>query len=257
MAKIHQIEKNTSSSSLDLLWNQAFEQLDAWVERTEFREEVLLQSALQFAENVKRNHKNSKELSEQFSKEPHHWEKISREELLNATTVLQYFFPVKSYEEINKQLDDVQNNTTKLTSGANLLNGEHVDNFMSVLKEHVEFRQNNRNLYVDNMKQTASIIQNKQRDFLKIMNNQMKNVFFPFHTYMEGLNESIKSNQNTGVLQKMVDQKTFDPYDMFKKFSDQWEKQANDFIKGSSNNPEFVSYSRLTSDTQARYLEFF
>lgn len=54
----------------------------------------------------------------------------------------------------------------------------------------------------------------------------------------------------------MVDQKTFDPYDMFKKFSDQWEKQANDFIKGSSNNPEFVSYSRLTSDTQARYLEF-
>ncbi|MEK4536371.1 polyhydroxyalkanoate biosynthesis repressor PhaR [Peribacillus sp. FSL K6-1552] len=55
----------------------------------------------------------------------------------------------------------------------------------------------------------------------------------------------------------MVDQKTFDPYDMFKKFSDQWEKQANDFIKGSSNDPEFVSYSRLTSDTQARYLEFF
>ncbi|MFU2014836.1 hypothetical protein ACM6Q7_07125 [Peribacillus butanolivorans] len=198
MAKIHQVEENTSSSSLDLLWDQAFEQLDAWVERTEFREEVLLQSALQFAENVKRNHKNSKELSEQFSKELHHWEKISREELLNATTVLQYFFPVKSYEEINKQLDDVQNNTTKLTSGANLLNGEHVDNFMSVLKDHVEFRQNNRNLYVDNMKQTASIIQNKQRDFLKIMNNQMKNVFFPFHTYMEGLNESIKSNQNTG-----------------------------------------------------------
>lgn len=257
MAKIHQIEKNTSNSSLDLLWDQAFEQLDAWVERTEFREEVLLQSVLQFAENVKRNHKNSKELSEQFSKELHHWEKISREELLNATTVLQYFFPVKSYEEINKQLDDVQNNTVKLTSGANLLNGEHVDNFVSVLKDHVEFRQNNRYLYVENMKQTASIIQNKQRDFLKIMNNQMKNVFFPFHTYMEGLNESIKSNQNTGVLQKMVDQKTFDPYDMFKKFSDQWEKQANDFIKGSSNDPEFVSYSRLTSDTQARYLEFF
>lgn len=75
MAKIHQIEKNTSNSSLDLLWDQAFEQLDAWVERTEFREEVLLQSVLQFAENVKRNHKNSKELSEQFSKELHHWEK--------------------------------------------------------------------------------------------------------------------------------------------------------------------------------------
>ena len=63
----------------------------------------------------------------------------------------------------------------------------------------LQFRQNNRYLYVENMKQTASIIQNKQRDFLlKIMNNQMKNVFFPFHTYMEGLNESIKSNQNTG-----------------------------------------------------------
>lgn len=55
----------------------------------------------------------------------------------------------------------------------------------------------------------------------------------------------------------MADQKSFDPYDTFKKFSDQWEKQANEFIHGWTNNPEFVSYSRLASDTQARYLEFF
>lgn len=55
----------------------------------------------------------------------------------------------------------------------------------------------------------------------------------------------------------MTDQKTFDPYDTFKKFSDQWEKQANDFIHSMTNNQEFVGYSRLISDTQARYLEFF
>ncbi|WP_180954487.1 polyhydroxyalkanoate biosynthesis repressor PhaR [Bacillus sp. V5-8f] len=55
----------------------------------------------------------------------------------------------------------------------------------------------------------------------------------------------------------MAKQKTFDPYDMFKKFSNQWEKQMNDFIYVWTNNSDFVRFSRLNSDVHARYLELY
>lgn len=187
--------KNNHISSLDLLWNQAFQEVDAWARRTSFREDVLLQSAKQFAENVKRNQQNMKELSEQFSKELREWEKVSREELLVTTTGLQYLFPVKSYEEINNELDDVQNKTANLTISplSYLSNGGHADRFVSALDQYVDFRRSNRNLYVKSVKETASIIQKNQRAFLKIMTNQVKNVFFPFNKYMERSNKLAKS----------------------------------------------------------------
>jgi hypothetical protein len=186
-------EKNVSS--LDLLWNQAFQEVDAWVERANYREEVIIQSAKQLAESVKRNQKNRNELTEQFSKELGEWEKKSREELLSATTGLQYLFPLKSYEEINKQLDQVQSKTGELTAipFRNLANGENVDSFVAAFTKYIEFIQKNRNQYVTNMKETASIIQNNQRAFMKVMTNQVKNMFFPFHKYMERSNELTKS----------------------------------------------------------------
>jgi polyhydroxyalkanoic acid synthase PhaR subunit len=55
----------------------------------------------------------------------------------------------------------------------------------------------------------------------------------------------------------MADQTTFDPYETFKRFYDQWEKQANDMIHLWTNNREFVALSKVGSDTQARYQEIF
>lgn len=193
MAEIYDIKNHPSS--LALLWNQALGQVDAWSKRAEFNEEVLLQSANQFAENVKRNQSNIKELTEQFSKELQNWEKTAREELLTTTAGMQYLFPVKSYEEINTQLDDVQNKTANLTLSplGHLLKGEQVDKFVSALGQYIEFRRNNRNLYVKNVKETASIIQDNQRAFFKIMADQVKNVFFPFQKYMDNREEITKS----------------------------------------------------------------
>lgn len=185
-------EMNNHPSSLALLWNQALGQVDAWAKRAEFNEEVLLQSASQFAENVKRNQHNIKELTEQFSRDLRNWEKTAREELLTTTAGMQYLFPVKSYEEINTQLDDVQNKTAKLTLSplGHLLNSEQVDKYVSGLVRYIEFRRNNRNLYVKNVKETASIIQENQLAFFKIMTDQVKNVFFPFQRYMDNREES-------------------------------------------------------------------
>ncbi|WML39672.1 polyhydroxyalkanoate biosynthesis repressor PhaR [Neobacillus sp. OS1-2] len=53
----------------------------------------------------------------------------------------------------------------------------------------------------------------------------------------------------------MAGQGTFDPYDLVKKFSDQWEKQANEMIHSWTNNREFVGFSKVSSDIQSRYLE--
>lgn len=55
----------------------------------------------------------------------------------------------------------------------------------------------------------------------------------------------------------MADQKTFDPYETFKKFSDLWEKQANEMIHSWTNNREFVEFSKVSSVVQSRYLEMF
>ncbi|MEH7014732.1 hypothetical protein V7087_28640, partial [Neobacillus niacini] len=148
MAKTKKIEKNVSS--IELLWNQAFINLDSWVEREEVREDHFLQSAKNLAENVKKNQTNFKELSKQFSRDLFELENKSREELLLATISLQSLFPIKSNEQINNQLDYLKNKTAELVSKPfdHIGNGKFVENYVSVVKKYIEFRRNNRNLYV-------------------------------------------------------------------------------------------------------------
>jgi polyhydroxyalkanoic acid synthase PhaR subunit len=55
----------------------------------------------------------------------------------------------------------------------------------------------------------------------------------------------------------MADQRTLDPYESFKNFSDQWEKQVNDMINLSTNNQEFIGFSKAASELQGRYLKMF
>jgi hypothetical protein len=54
----------------------------------------------------------------------------------------------------------------------------------------------------------------------------------------------------------MSDQRTFDPYDTFKKFSIQWEQQMNDMIHLYTNNNDFIKYAKMSSDSDARYVEW-
>ncbi|WP_413301095.1 polyhydroxyalkanoate biosynthesis repressor PhaR [Bacillus sp. 1P10SD] len=50
-------------------------------------------------------------------------------------------------------------------------------------------------------------------------------------------------------------QHQLNPYVMFKKYSDQLEKQMNDAIHLWTNNQEFVQFSRVSSDSHARFME--
>jgi hypothetical protein len=104
-------EDEQQLSSLDLLWRHAFGELDEWVKRADHRDAILLKAAKQFAEGAERNKGNLVELAAQFYQEFSKWEKTAREEFLMSTTSLQHFFPLKSYEDINKQIDQVQEKT--------------------------------------------------------------------------------------------------------------------------------------------------
>lgn len=53
----------------------------------------------------------------------------------------------------------------------------------------------------------------------------------------------------------MAAEKTFDRYETWKGFMNQWEKQANDMIHLSTNNREFIEFSKVGSDLQTRFLE--
>ncbi|WP_045522045.1 hypothetical protein [Neobacillus niacini] len=192
MVETKGIEKNITS--LELLWNHAFQNLDDWVEREKIREDNLLKTTKLFAENVKRNQSNLKELVNQFSKELFDWEKTSREELLTATISLQTFFPIKSYEEINDNLDTIHNKSSEIISSpfTNLAKSEYADQYVAAIEKFIEFRRNNRNWYIKNVKETASIIQTNQNKFLKIISKQVRNVFLPFNRYIEQSNELTK-----------------------------------------------------------------
>src|SRR4051812_5892792 len=103
------VEGEKDFTSLDLLWKLGFNELDAWAERFNKRDELFLEAARNYVEKIKQNQENVITIAAQFGMELKEWEKASREELLVTTTPLQHFFPVKSYEEINKVVEDIQN----------------------------------------------------------------------------------------------------------------------------------------------------
>jgi len=189
MVKNKKLDKNVSS--VELLWNQAFINLDSWVEREEVREDHFLQSAKNLAENVKKNQTNFKELSKQFSKELFELENKSKEELLLATISLRNLFPIKSNEEINKQLGYLKNKTTELVSKPfdQMENAKFVENYVSLVEKYIEFKRNNRNLYVSNVKETALNIQANQCALLNLITKSVRNVMFPFNKFIERSNE--------------------------------------------------------------------
>jgi hypothetical protein len=55
-------------TSLDILWNRVFGELDQWARHADFRDDVFLKEATHFAESIQRNQENIKSVREQFNK---------------------------------------------------------------------------------------------------------------------------------------------------------------------------------------------
>lgn len=187
--------RNESVSSYELLWKAAFEEMDAWEGRLNERDEVFLNATKHYVESIKRNQENSKAITEQFRRELSVWEKYAREELLMTTTTIQHFFPVKSYEQFNLVVDDIQNKTTSLltTPIRALTNGPALDKYLESVQQYISFRKRSRDKYIQGVKGTTNILYENQKIFVNLFEKQVKSALFPFQQYMKNIAESTKS----------------------------------------------------------------
>jgi hypothetical protein len=189
------VEKDLTS--LDMLWMLGFDELDAWKDRFNKRDERFLESVRNYVEKVKKDQENVVTIAAQFSMELKDWEKAAREELLATTTTLQYFFPVKSYEEINRVVDDIQNKTAHLllTPAQAITTGQlqALDKYVETVEQYVAFRKSAREKYIDSVKKTTNVLYENQKMFVNLFAKQVKNTMLPFQKYMKNMTEYSKS----------------------------------------------------------------
>lgn len=184
-------------SSLDMLWKLGFDELDAWKERFNKRDDRFLEAVRNYVEKVKQDQENVINIAAQLSMELKEWEKTAREELLVTTTPLQYFFPVKSYEEINKVIDDIQNKTAHLllTPATAITTGQlqALDKYVETVEQFVSFRKNAREKYIESVKRTTNVVYENQKLFVNLFTKQVKTAMAPFQKYMKSASELTKS----------------------------------------------------------------
>ncbi|MEH7113873.1 hypothetical protein V7124_15980 [Neobacillus niacini] len=183
------------TSTLDILWNHAFRELDQWAKHADFRDDVFLKEAMYFAESIKRNQENINSVREQFNKEFANWERTAREEFLMSTTALQHLFPRISYEEMNQQFDQIQSRTASIlnTPIQMITNIQLMDQYLNMIDQYIAFRKNAREQYIKTLKQAASLIYESQKGFFSLISGPIKSLMFPLNKFMENVEEVTKS----------------------------------------------------------------
>jgi hypothetical protein len=170
--------------------------LDVWAERYNKRDVLFLESVKNYVEMIKENQENAITIAAQFGMELKEWEKAAREELLMTTTPLQHFFPVKSYEEINKVVEDIQNKTAHLllTPAQSLVTGqlEAFDKYVETVEQFITYRKNGREKYIESVKKTSNVLFENQKVFVNMLTNQVKTAMSPFQNYMKSVSDQSK-----------------------------------------------------------------
>ncbi|WP_144553865.1 hypothetical protein [Bacillus sp. X1(2014)] len=191
-----EVDEEQDSSSLDLLWKLGFNELDAWEERLNKRDTLFLEAVKNYVEKLKQNQENAITISAQFGMELKEWEKGAREELLMTTTPLQQFFPVKSYEEINKVVEDIQNKTAHLllTPTQALITGQldALDKYVETVEQYIAYRKNGREKYIESVKKTSNVLYENQKVFVNMFAKQVKSAILPFQNYMKNATDQSK-----------------------------------------------------------------
>ena len=191
-----EVDEEQDSSSLDLLWKLGFNELDAWEDRLNKRDTLFLEAVRNYVEKLKQNQENAITISAQFGMELKEWEKGAREELLMTTTPLQQFFPVKSYEEINKVVEDIQNKTAHLllTPTQALITGQldALDKYVETVEQYIAYRKNGREKYIESVKKTSNVLYENQKVFVNMFAKQVKSALLPFQNYMKNATDQSK-----------------------------------------------------------------
>lgn len=190
------VDEEQDASSLDLLWKLGFNELDAWEDRLNKRDTLFLEAVKNYVEKLKQNQEKALTISAQFGLELKEWEKASREELLMTTTPLQQFFPVKSYEEINKVVEDIQNKTAHLllTPTQALITGQldAIDKYVETVEQYIVYQKNGREKYIESVKKTSNVLYENQKVFVNMFAKQVKSAMLPFQNYMKNATDQSK-----------------------------------------------------------------
>ena len=191
-----EVEVEKDLTSLDMLWKLGFNELDAWAERFNKRDALFMEAVRNYVEKLKQNQENAITIAAQFGMEVKEWEKGAREELLVTTTPLQHFFPVKSYEEINNVVEDIQNKTAHLllTPAQSLITGQldALDKYVETVEQYIAYRKNGREKYIDSIKKTSNVLYENQKVFVNMFTKQVKTAIMPFQSYMKNVTEQSK-----------------------------------------------------------------
>lgn len=190
-----QEENEEQLSSLDMLWHHVFNEMDEWAKRSDLRDEMFLKEAMNFAETVQRNQGNLQAAAEQFNKEFAEWERTAREEFLMSTTTLQHFFPIRSYENINEQLDQIQKKTMLIINKPcqAIANNQAIDKYIEIIDQYIALRKKGRMQYIKTVKQAGNLIYENQKGFVNLFARQIKTLIFPLNKYLEKSEELTKS----------------------------------------------------------------
>ena len=113
-----------------------------------------------------------------------------------TTTPLQQFFPVKSYEEINKVVEDIQNKTAHLllTPTQALITGQldALDKYVETVEQYIAYRKNGREKYIESVKKTSNVLYENQKVFVNMFAKQVKSAMLPFQSYMKNATDQSK-----------------------------------------------------------------
>jgi hypothetical protein len=187
-------ESKEPLSSLDILWQNAFRELEEWAAHADYRDEVFLKEARYYIDSIKRNRGNLSEVTDQFSREFRDWEKAARDEFLMSTTTLQHFLPIRSYEDINQQIDQIQQRTLSILAVPcqAVSSLQMMDRYLQMIEQYISIRKKSRMQYVKMIKQASNLIYENQKGFVNLFSRQIKALMFPFNKYLEKPEEVIK-----------------------------------------------------------------
>lgn len=174
-------------SGLDLLWRAAFRKMDEWAKRAEFEDEVFLKRAKLFADRVGRSQADIKEITDKFTKEFAQWEKTARDEFFMSTTSLAHFFPIKSFKEINEQLERIHQKTLSLLNRPCqfITNTEAADKYFAMIEQYISLRKKARSRYLTTLKQAGNLVYENQKGFVNLFSKQISTFVFPLNKYLE------------------------------------------------------------------------
>jgi hypothetical protein len=176
-------------SSLDLLWKLGFDELDAWAERFNKQDERFLEAVRNYVEKAKQNQENVIAVASQFGLELKEWEQSTREELLMTTTSLQYFFPVKSYEEINQVVEDIQHSSAQIlitpVQKLTTVQIQSLDKLLETVEQYISMRKKGREKYLESVKKTTNVLYENQKLFVDVFTKQVKSAILPFQKYLK------------------------------------------------------------------------